>query len=158
MATLHLEPFRDFVSLREAMNSLLEDSFVRPTVNGVSQIRSVPVDIWQTENELFVRAAVPGVRPEELSISVLNCTLTLKGEHKRQVVSEGAHFLRQEIPYGTWERSFELPFSVQAEKADAHFEHGILTVTLPKAEEAKPRQIKINVTNGTAIEGETVSR
>jgi HSP20 family protein len=139
------------------MSSLLEHSFVRPSATGAVASRSVPVDIWQTENELFVRAALPGVRPEELSIAVLNGTLTLKGEHKPQAVHEGARYLRQEIAYGQWERSFELPFSIQADKADAHFEHGMLTVMLPKAEEAKPRQIKINVTNGTAIEGEKVS-
>jgi HSP20 family protein len=157
MATM-LEPFRDFVSLREAMNSLLEDSFVRPfaTTTWAAQ-RAVPVDIWQTENELVVRAVVPGVRPEDLSIAVLNGTLTLKGEHKAFELPQGAHYLRQEIGYGSWERSFELPFSVQPDKAEAHFEHGILTVTLPKAEEAKPRQIKVNVSNGM-IEGEKVSR
>lgn len=142
--TFHLEPFRDFVSLREAMNSLLEDSFVRPFANGATG-RAVPVDIWQTENELYVRASVPGVRPDELSISVLNGVLTMKGEHKAEAVQEGAHYLRQEIGYGAWERSFELPFSVQADRAQAHFEHGIVTVTLPKAEEAKPRQIPIAV-------------
>ena len=145
MATsLHIQPFRDFVSLREAMNSLFEDSFVRPAAafGGAS---NVPVDIWQTEGELFVRASVPGVRPEELHIAVLNGMLTLKGEHKPDAVPEGAHYLRQEIGYGTWERSFELPFSVQADKAEARFEHGILTVTLPKADEAKPRQIPISV-------------
>lgn len=143
--TLHLEPFRDFVSLREAMNSLLEDSFVRPLATGNMVGRSIPVDIWQTENELFVRASVPGVRPEELSISVLNGVLSLKGEHKPEALQEGARYLRQEISYGAWERSFELPFSVQADKADAHFEHGVLTITLPKADEAKPRQIPIAV-------------
>jgi HSP20 family protein len=157
MAT-YLEPFRDFVSLREAMNSLLEDSFVRPfaAANGVAN-RSVPVDIWQTENELVVRASVPGVRPDELSISVLNGVLTLKGEHKAAAAPQGAHYLRQEIGYGTWERSFELPFSVQPDRAEAHFEHGMLTVTLPKAEEAKPRQIKITANGSQAIEGEKVS-
>jgi HSP20 family protein len=157
MANTYLEPFRDFVSLRQAMNSLLEDSFVRPfgAVNGIAA-RTVPVDIYQTENELVVRATVPGVQPEGLSISVLDGVLTLKGEQQAHQAPEGAHYLRQEMSYGTWERSFELPFSVQSDKAEARFEHGILTVTLPKAEEAKPRQIKINVTTG-AIEGEKVA-
>jgi HSP20 family protein len=104
--TLHLEPFRDFVTLREAMNSLLEDSVVRPFANGgPAAQRSVPVDIWQTENELYVRASIPGVRPDELSLSVLNGVLTLKGEHKPEAPQEGARFLRQEIGYGAWERS-----------------------------------------------------
>lgn len=157
MATMmRLDPFRDFVSLREAMNSLLEDSFVRPSPSTNGWSRTVPVDIWQTEDELFVRAVVPGVRPEDLSISVLNGMVTLKGEHKAYDAPAGATCLRQEIGYGSWERSFELPFSVQSDKAEAHFEHGILTVRLPKAEEAKARQIKINVAG--AIEGEKVSK
>jgi HSP20 family protein len=157
MANTYLEPFRDFVSLREAMNSLLEDSFARPfsATNGLAA-RTVPVDIYQTENELVVRAAVPGVHPEDLSISVLNGVLTLKGEQKTHQAPGGAHYLRQEMSHGSWERSFELPFSVQSDQAEARFEHGILTVSLPKAEEAKPRQIKVNVSNG-AIEGEKVA-
>jgi HSP20 family protein len=156
MTTMRLGSVRDFVSLREAMNSLLEDGVVRPfAAAGALASRSIPVDIWQTENELVVRASVPGVRSEDLNISVLNGVLTLKGEHKATEVTPGAHVLRQEISHGTWERSFELPFSVQADKAEARFEYGILTVTLPKAEEAKPRQIRINVAG--AIEGENVS-
>jgi HSP20 family protein len=156
--TMHLEPFRDFVSLREAMNSLLEDSFVRPLAPGASAVRAFPVDIYQTENELVVRASVPGVRPEELSIAVLNGVLTLKGETKPHSIEGNGQWLRQEIGHGAFERSFELPFRVQAEKAQAHFEHGLLTVTLPKAEDAKPRQIKISVNGAGAIEGEKVSK
>jgi HSP20 family protein len=145
--------FSDFVSLRDAMNGLLEDSFVRPHANGASQNRSVPVDIWQTENELVIRVLAPGVRPDQLSISLLNGTLTLKGESEPEPSAAGAHILRQEIAYGSWERSFELPFSVQADKADARFDYGVLTVTLPKADEAKPRQIVINVNTGHAAAG-----
>ena len=155
MATTRLEPFRDFVSLREAMNSLLEDSFVRPFLapNGLPPAnRPIPVDIYQTEGELVVRAAVPGVRPEELSINVLNGVLTLKGEHAPRDIEGKGQFLRQEILYGAFERSFELPFAVQAEQAQASFENGILTIRLPKAEEAKPKQIRVNVQ--TAIEGQ----
>lgn len=155
MATNRLEPFRDFVSLREAMNSLLEDSFVRPFVgsNGLPAVtRSVPVDIYQTEGELVLRAAVPGVHPEELSINVLNGVLTLKGEHRPHQIEGKGQYLRQEILYAPFERSFELPFAVQAERAQASFENGILTIRLPKAEEAKPKQIRVNVQQ--AIEGQ----
>src|SRR5947209_5308766 len=130
MAGMMLEPFRDFVTLREAMNSLLEDSVVRPTGTSNGWTARVPVDIYQTDNELVVRAAVPGVSSDDLNISVMNGILTLKGEQKAHEAPQGAHYLRQEIGYASWERSFELPFSVQSEKAQAHFEHGILTVTL----------------------------
>jgi len=153
-----IDPFRDFVSLREAMNSLLEDSWVRPVAGWQAPTASTfPVDIYQTEHELVVRASVPGVQPDDLQIAVLNGVLSLKGEHKTQEQREDkGQWLRQEIRYGAFERSFELPFPVQADKAAANFEHGILTVRLPKAEEAKPKQIKINV-NGAAIEGEKAS-
>src|SRR5690348_8953795 len=119
--------YGDMVSLRDAMNGLLQDSFVRPYASGTPETRSVPVDIWQTENALVIRALAPGVRPEDLSISLLNGTLILKGESKPDAVAPGAHVLRQEIGHGHWERSFELPFSVQPDKADARFEYGVLT-------------------------------
>ena len=117
-------PFGEAISLRDAMNSLLQDSFVRPTTSGPSQGRPVPVDIWQTENELILRALAPGVRPDDLSISVLNGTLTLRGECKPEPIAPGARVLRQEIVPGEWQRSFELPFTIQVDKAEARFEHG----------------------------------
>lgn len=144
-------PFGDVISLRDAMNNLLQDSFVRPS-NGHSQGPSSPVDIWQTDNELIVRVLAPGVRPDDLSITILNGTLTLKGECKPEPMAAGARVLRHEIVQGSWQRSFELPFSVQVDKAEARFDRGMLTVTLPKAEEAKPRQITINVTSGGAVD------
>ena len=151
---IRYEPFRELVSLREAMNSLLEDSFVQPgRLASVTQgPNRLPVDILQTENELIVRAAVPGIRLEDMSISVLNNVLTLKGESKPETPEAKAQHLRQELQYGVFERAFELPIRVQADQADARFEHGILTVKLPKAEDAKPRQIKIQV-QSPAIEG-----
>ncbi|MDE3074462.1 MAG: Hsp20/alpha crystallin family protein [Chloroflexota bacterium] len=153
MAILKYEPFREFVSLRDAMNSLFEDSFVRGNrlFGALDGARSFPVDIYQTENELVVRAAVPGVKPEDTSITVLNGVLTLKGETKAEAAD--GQFLRQELTYSSFERSFELPFEVQADKAEARFEHGILTIKLPKAEQAKPKQIQIKVAS-PVIEGE----
>jgi HSP20 family protein len=154
-----LEPFRDFVSLREAMNNLLEDSWVRPlAVGSGAQARTFPVDIYQTEGELVVRASLPGVKPDDLQLTVLNGVLTLKAEHKTGSHNGQGQYLRQEITYGSFERSFELPLRVQPEQAKAEFEHGVLTVRLPKAEDAKPKQIKINVSGANAIEGEKVSK
>jgi HSP20 family protein len=158
MATLLLEPIRNFGSMRQAMSSLLEDSVVWPGAPAFNPLNTgrVPVDIFQTEDELVVRAAVPGFAPDEINLVVLNGVLSLKGEHKQTETNGQAHYLRQEISLGDFERSFELPFAVRADKADAHFEHGILTVRLPKAEEAKPQQIKIAADK--AIEGPKLSK
>src|SRR5690349_20399864 len=128
-------PFGNPISLRGAMNGLLEDSYVWPSPNGHSPAPSVAVDIWQTQNELVVRTQAPGVRPEDLSISVLNGTLTMMGDCKSEPIPPSARVLRQEIGRGEWQRSFELPFSVQVDNAEACFEHGVLTLTLPRAEQ-----------------------
>ncbi|MHB8619526.1 MAG: Hsp20/alpha crystallin family protein [Chloroflexota bacterium] len=158
MTTMLLQPHHHhLVSMNEAMNSLLEASFVRPYAEaGTSSTdRGVPVDIWQTEDELVVRAAVPGFAPDEINLVVLNGVLTLKGEHRQAEADGQGQYLRHEISLGVFERSFELPFAVQADKAHADFEHGILTVSLPTAEDARAQAIKIGA--GKAIDGQKVS-
>jgi len=159
MTTMLLQPHHHhLVSMSQAMNSLLEGSFGQPDrpFDVLNTGRGVPVDILQTDDELVFRAAVPGFAPEEIDLVVLNGVLTLKGEHKQAESNGHGQYLRQEISLGVFERSFELPFAVEADKARADFENGILTVRLPKAEEAKPKQIKIAVHQ--AIEGPTGSK
>jgi len=159
MTTMLMQPHHHhFVSMGQAMNGLLEESFGRPDMafDVLNTGRGVPVDILQTDDELVFRAAVPGFAPEEIELVVLNGVLTLKGEHKQAETNSHGQYLRQEISLGVFQRSFELPFAVQADKAGADFENGILTVHLPKADEAKPKQIKIAVQK--AIEGQTGSK
>jgi len=128
------------------MDRLFEDSFVRlsrlwPTL-GEWQL---PIDMYQTENEVVVKAAVPGFKPEEIDISITGDTLTIKGEHKEgNQVKEEDYFYR-ECRFGAFSRSLTIPVKVKTDKAEAVFENGMLTLTLPKAEEVKPKQIKVKV-------------
>jgi len=140
-----------------ALANLLEGSAGRPyAAFDTSDARQdVPVDIFQTDDELVFRAAVPGFAPEDVNLVVLNGVLSLKGEHQLAEPHSSGEYLRQEMSLSAFDRSFELPFAVQADKAQAEFEHGILTVRLPKADEARPTQIKIAVQK--PIEGQKLS-
>jgi len=137
------EPARDMMTLREAMDRLFDDAFTRPfNLNGGS-LGSPAIDMYQTDGEVVVKAAVPGLKPEEVKISVSGDILTIKGDvNQEQAVKEKAYHLR-ERRWGSFERSVMLPTEVKSDQAKAEFENGILTITLPKDERAKPRTIAI---------------
>jgi HSP20 family protein len=141
------EPMREMLSLREAMDRLFEESFVGPRgwMGLGSEAVSLPLDVYQTENEIVVTAPVPGIRPEDIDISIAGDTLTIKGETTAEERVEEGNYIRQERRYGRFERSLTLPVEVQADKADATFENGVLMLSLPKAEAVKPKQIKVTV-------------
>jgi len=138
------EPFSDLVSLREAMDRLFEESFVRPRwISPLRQAGTLAIDMYETPNDVVVKATVPGVKPEDIDITISGNTLTIKGEAKSEEKIEKADYLYQERRYGAFSRSVSLPTSVNADKAEAQFEHGVLTLTLPKVEEVKPKAIKV---------------
>jgi HSP20 family protein len=141
------DPFREAISLHDAMNALLQESFVRPT-NLLAQDGSatLPLDVSETESDFVIKAAVPGVKPEDVQITVLGDTLTIRGESRSEEEKDGRLWHLRERRFGAFQRSVTLGAPVVADKAQAHYEHGILTLTLPKAEAAKPRQIKIGGT------------
>ncbi len=144
MAIRRWEPFSDLMSLREAMDRLFEESFVRPgRVVPMEYARIVPVDVSQTENEVVVKASLPGAKPEDVDISILGDILTIKGESKSEQETKEQDYTRREVRYGAFERQLSLPAPVKAEQAEANFENGILTLRIPKAEEAKPKRIEI---------------
>jgi HSP20 family protein len=137
------EPFREMISLRQAMDRLFEDSFVRfPHLSG-DGVREFPIDVYQTKKDLVVKAALPGVKPEEVDITITDDAVTIKGEHAEEQETKEYDYLYRERYYGAFSRSVAIPVKVKGEKAEATFEEGVLTLTLPKAEEIKPRQIKI---------------
>jgi HSP20 family protein len=137
------EPFREMISLRQAMDRLFEDSFVRfPHLSG-DGVREFPIDVYQTKKDLVVKAALPGVKPEEVDITITDDAVTIKGEHKEEQETKEDDYLYRERYYGAFSRSVAIPVKVKGDKAKATFEEGVLTLTLPKAEEIKPRQIKI---------------
>ena len=144
MAIQRWEPLREMVSLRDAMNSLLQESFVRPIgplTDG--NALTVPLDIAENENEFVVKASLPGGRPEDVHITAQGDTLTIRGEIKAEEEKKGDQYHLRERRYGQFQRTVTLSTPVSADKAQARFEDGVLTLTLPKAEEAKPKQIKI---------------
>jgi HSP20 family protein len=140
------EPAREMMTLREAMDRLFDDAFTRPLGfgNGHSNAWSVPaVDMYQTDNEVVVKASLPGIKADEVQINVTGEVLTIKGEtSQKDETNEKAWHIREQR-WGMFERSIALPTPVVADKAKADFENGIVTITLPKAEEAKPKSITI---------------
>jgi HSP20 family protein len=148
----------DFVLLRDAMNQLLQDSFVpsrgaRAGWDSGSQAmaRPVPLDVYATPNEAVVIAAVPGVTPEQLEITYTQNTLTLSGSVPNAAESEQgqqATWYLRELWSGQFQRTVTLPFEVDASQAEATFEHGIVRIALPKAEWTKPQKIAIKAGSG----------
>jgi HSP20 family protein len=137
------EPAREMMTLREAMDRLFDDAFTRP-LSLASNGWSVPaVDMYQTDNEVVVKAALPGIKADEVQINVTGEVLIIKGETKQESESQEKAYHIREQRWGTFERSLILPTKVVVDKAKADFENGILTITLPKAEEVKPKSISI---------------
>lgn len=149
MSIVRWEPFSDLMSLREAMDRLFEESFVRPNsrLMAADGAYELALDVYETDNDVMVTAALPGVRPEDVDISITGDTLTIKGETKFETKMEKANYLRQERRYGAFSRTIALPMPVQADRAEAKFKDGVLTLSIPKAEEAKPKTIKVKTEN-----------
>ncbi len=149
MAIESWNPFQEAVSLREAMNALLQDSFVRPGGSPAQAGHApLPLDVCETENSFVVKAALPGVKPDDVQITVHGDTLTIRAESKAEEVKKGEHWHLRERKFGAFQRSVALATAVDSDKSQASFDNGVLTLTLPKAESAKPRQIKVNGTSG----------
>lgn len=144
MSTLRWNPSRDMASLRNEMNRLSADN-----VNGPRPLwdlgggQEVYLDVYEEGNNLVVKASVPAVQPEDLDVQVQNDVLTISGETKRDEERKDQDYFLRERRYGRFSRSLELPRAVDAEKADAVFANGVLTLTLPQAEETRGKQIQI---------------
>jgi HSP20 family protein len=151
-------PFGELLSLRQAMDRLFEDSFVRPHAWGSNPLEgsTLPLDVSSTADELVVEAALPGVKPDEVDITIENGTLTIRGQTASERREGEGDYLVQEIRRGEFSRSVTLPSGLEPDKATASFDNGVLTLRVPKAEQVKPRQIRIApTTNGrpTSAEG-----
>jgi HSP20 family protein len=149
MAIERWNPWREMMTLREAMDRLFEDSFVRPGSAWVggrtagADYGSFPLDVKETGDHFEVRASLPGVKPEDVQITVHGNTLTIRGEAKQDEERKEENWIIREHRAGTFQRMMTLPAPVKSEAAEARMENGTLRLTLPKAEEARPRQIKI---------------
>ena len=143
------EPFRT-TSLQEQLNRLFTEAFDRSTDESSITTWAPAVDIYETEHELVVKADLPDIKPEELDIRVENNILTIRGERKFEKKVNESNYLRVERAYGSFSRSFSLANTVNADAIKADYKNGVLTLTIPKREEAKPKQIKVNVSAATA--------
>jgi len=152
MAIVRWEPFRDLAGLQERMNRLFEDSLRSRGTSGQEDDWALggswapPVDIYEHEGNIVLKAEIPGIDPKDVELRVENNVLTVKGHRKLEEEVKRDNYHRIERAYGIFTRSFTLPTTVDAEKIKADYKDGLLKVVLPKREEAKPKQISINVT------------
>jgi HSP20 family protein len=144
MAVIKYSPFTDFETFPglKAFEDTMSRLFAEPSTG---RPWMPPVDISEDENELVVKADVPDVKFEDIHVNLENDTLTLKGERKFEKTSDKGGYHRIERSYGGFERSFTVPNTVDGEHVKADYKNGVLTVTLPKKESAKPRKINVEV-------------
>jgi HSP20 family protein len=139
------EPFRGTGSLQDQVNRLFSDVFERKAEESSLTAWAPSVDIYETEHELVVKADLPEVDPKDLDIRVENNILTIRGERKFEKKVNEENYLRVERAYGSFARSFTLANTVNSEAIKADYQNGVLTLSIPKKEEAKPKQFKVNV-------------
>lgn len=138
------EPMRDLVTLRDAMDRLFEESFVQPWPGTRAMGNGgLALDMYQTDDNVIVEASVPGIKAEDVELTITGNTLTIKGETKSEEKVEKENYIRQERRFGSFCRAVGLPEGIDADEAEATFEDGVLTITFPKTEEIKPRAIKV---------------
>jgi len=139
------DPAREMISLRDVMDRLVGESFFRPwpSLGMFPAGEGLAVDMYETNDAVVVEATVPGVKPEEIDVKVVGHVLTIKGERKEEKKEERPTYVYRERSLGSFHRSVTLPTEVDVDKATAEFEHGVLTLTLPKSETVKPKSIKV---------------
>lgn len=150
MSIMRWRPGRELATIRDEMNRLFDEFFsgfpFPERRRGLMEGEWAPtVDVAETDENIVVTAELPGVKQNDVEISVVNDVLTLKGEKKEEKEIKKENYHRIERSYGSFQRSITLPTGVQADKAKATYKDGVLTITIPKVEEAKPKSIKINV-------------
>jgi HSP20 family protein len=145
------DPFRDMLTIREAMDRWLQHS-ISGTGQLISNLRpdSIPIDLIERDDSFEVRAAVPGVRPDDVEVVVQGDRLTIRAEVRASEEQRGDNWLMREQRYGTLQRSITLPSPVSSEHAEARIEHGVLSLKLPKVQGAGARRIEVSAGQGAA--------
>jgi HSP20 family protein len=131
------------------MDRMFEDTLTRPGLPTMWEGVHVPVDMYETDNDVVIKASLPGMQSDDVDITITGDSLTIKGEHKDEKEVKREHYYRQERLYGSFSRTLHLPSHLKTDAAEATFENGVLTLTIPKVEEVRPKTIKIKA-------GETV--
>jgi HSP20 family protein len=139
------DAFHNLSTLQDQVNRLFETSFPRRSDQSAPTTWAPAVDIYETENELVLKADIPDVNEKDLDVRVENNMLTIRGERKFEQKMKEDNYLRVERTYGSFSRSFSLPNTVNTESIKADYKNGVLTVELPKQSESKPKQVKVNV-------------
>ena len=148
MAIVRFEPFRNLLTTQREFERLFKEAF--SPMSGETEVSTrswaPPVDIYETEDAIVLKAELPGIDPKDVEVRVEDNTLYLKGERNYEKEVKEQNYHRIERSYGSFARSFSLPNSIDAEKVKAEYKDGLLTLTMPKREETKPKTIKIDVT------------
>jgi HSP20 family protein len=142
MKLVRWDPFQEFVAMSNRLNRTVNDPYTPRTEDSFGAW-APPVDIFERQDHLVIRAEVPGVQKEDMDVRIENGVLTLHGERKQETDLKEENTHRMERVYGAFTRSFSLPTSVDAAKVTATYRDGVLEVTVPKAETAKPKSIEI---------------
>jgi HSP20 family protein len=141
-------PVPELPSLRETIDRLFDESFVRPSLWVTPRYEGVfmpPIDAYATKDEFVVQMALPGIKPEEVETTIEGDTLAIHGTFEHKEGTEDVGYLTRELARGEFRRSIVLPVGLRLDAAQAVFEHGILTLRIPKLEEIKPRRIEVKV-------------
>jgi HSP20 family protein len=145
---LRYEPFREAISLRNAIDQLFEQSFIRPGGERAAMSMFAPMDAIESEQGYQVRVFLPNVKPEDIELTAQENTLTIKGQIYPWVRDDQkVNWLVQEIGSGTFERSVTFPKPINAEQIQTQYEHGVLSITVPLSESSRPRKISVNASS-----------
>lgn len=147
------DPFREILSLRSSMDRMFDDAFFRTRWDWEPVSADLALDVAETEDEFVVKASIPGINPDDLDITFTGKTLTIRGEFKEEEEKEEIHYHLRERRYGSFARSVTLTAGIDSESIQAKYEGGVLTLTLPKVEEIKPKRITVHAESPQMIEG-----
>lgn len=147
-------PMRDMMNLREEFDRLFEEALDMPRLRWDEATNwGLALDVAETDENFLVKASVAGVNPDDIEITISDNVLTIKGELKADETIEESRYHLRERRFGSFTRSITLPVPVNADAIDATYEHGVLTLTVPKAEEIKPRRIQVKHNGAKVLEG-----
>ena len=139
------DPFESLADIREEMNRLFDRSFLRRGDGGVQGEFAPAIDVAEEKDSFLVRADLPGLSKDNVSVTLQDNYLTIRGEKKHEEETKEANYYHRERVHGTFSRTIQLPTAVDARKIEANFKDGVLQVRLPKSEDAKPKQIDVKV-------------
>lgn len=148
MAIVKYDPWKDVISLRDEIDRLFEDFFpIRSSERRdlFSDVLSPAIDIYETKDDVVIKAEIPGINKEDIKINIVDNSLIIEGEKKQEKEVKDENYYRVERRYGTFRRVIDIPVPVKTEEVEATYKDGVLEVKLPKKEEAKPKEIEVKV-------------